>query len=152
MSHRMINTYRRIFRPIQDDPQEIIQQAGDLTEELAPALEAATDRLSEIHAQIQAVQELPRCSGHSYYRDEDKLYANHGVGEDCPLHGEAEPGKRLRCYVGNDPDNQAEALRAMENYDRALKLKTAYDNLYSILALCINATNRTISKLLAETT
>ncbi len=72
---------------------------------------AELDRITERLTQLAGVT----CIGHVWWRDKDtdkpKLYANLGVNQACPSHGIPPKGKRLRIYIGTDPDKQ-ELVRA----------------------------------------
>jgi len=49
------------------------------------------------------------CTGTEHWRDANsthrkpKLYIIHPLNAICPIHGQPEPGKRIRTYVGTDP-------------------------------------------------
>jgi hypothetical protein len=76
---------------------------------------AELDRITERLTQLAGVT----CTGHIWWRDKDtdkpKLYANHGIDQACPIHGLPQKGKRLRIYVGTDPDKQELALAQMRD-------------------------------------
>jgi hypothetical protein len=42
----------------------------------------------------------------------------------CPIHGTPKAGKRIRKYIGSDPQRQATAERAIENELHSLTLQT----------------------------
>lgn len=75
------------------------------------------------------------CTGKAYWRDEDhptrapKLYVNHGIDEACPMHGEPDPGKRIRTYVGADEHAIEEALAAMEREKERQRLTQRLERL-----------------------
>ena len=54
----------------------------------------------------------PCCTGTAHWRQET-LYANHGIGQTCPMHGDPGQGKRLRIYVSNKSRKQQPVLEAM---------------------------------------
>lgn len=67
----------------------------------------------------ETIEELPRCCGSEYFDPKGFFYANHGVSDDCPMHGQhpKHPGtKRLKKYVGKDPAAIQEVQDAMENW------------------------------------
>jgi hypothetical protein len=89
---------------------------------------AELDRhIDRLVTRVAALDEAGVCTGVAYWRDRDdstpKLYANHGVGVSCPLHGEPEDGRRLRVYVGSDPEAQQEALAAIERRQQKARLE-----------------------------
>lgn len=58
------------------------------------------------------------CTGAIWWRDPDsdkrRMYINHRKNESCPLHGTPERDKRLRIYIGSDPDKQAAARTLLD--------------------------------------
>jgi hypothetical protein len=98
---------------------------------IAARLDALTDQIDALEAQVADLDEAGVCTGVPYWRDgtggsraRPKLYANHGVDQACPIHGRPEPGKRLRTYVGADPEAQEEALAAIARYEQKADLET----------------------------
>mgnify|MGYP000916825678 CR=1 FL=1 len=81
-------------------------------------IELQTD-LDDALASVTLAEKLPRCCGSEYVDPNGFTYANHGISDVCPLHGQhpKSPGKRrLRLYIGNKPE-AVEALRhAINNY------------------------------------
>jgi hypothetical protein len=74
---------------------------------------------SEAKAVAAQLKEKPRCCGSEYIDPKGFMYANHGLNDVCPLHGQhpKQPGKkRLRQYVGNKPEAMQEVYEAMENW------------------------------------
>ena len=82
------------------------------------------------------------CTGREWWRDKDhptktpKLYILHSIDQTCPLHGEPEPGKRLRVYIGSDPVNVAEARAAIERTHEKKHLEGRLDNITHGLTSC----------------
>lgn len=64
-------------------------------------LRRAGQLLDRLETEI-ALLEHRRCTGKIYMRDGKYAYANHGVDEACPIHGEPTPGGRIRKYIGSD--------------------------------------------------
>lgn len=93
--------------------------------EIATAVMEAENRLAKIEQTISAIEDRPRCNGSEYWRELKTgraLYANHGPDE-CPLHGQHPEGKRHRVYIGMDGLACQQALAAMSNYDKWLRLE-----------------------------
>jgi len=75
------------------------------------ALEARVDELARLRVDLAAL-DGQTCTGREFWQGK-RLYANHSINQACPLHGRPEPGARLRCYVGSDPDRIERARAAM---------------------------------------
>ena len=102
---------------------------ADKLQTIAQRLEELEQQTSDLQAQIAALDSAGICTGTAYWRDgnnghEPKLYANHSVDRPCPIHGQPAPGKRIRAYVGTDPDRQAEALAAIERLEEKTELES----------------------------
>jgi len=95
------------------------QQIERLTERAAALPAAIQERaaaLAELRAQLEVLQRTS-CTGTVYWRKDEnnpKMYANHPIDTECPIHGKPQSNKRLRSYIGTDPDRQAEAEAAIE--------------------------------------
>lgn len=76
-------------------------------------LDVLADEIDALEAQIADLDEAGVCTGTDYWREGTKLYANHGIDQACPIHGEPGSGKRLRVYVGMNQEAQQEALAAI---------------------------------------
>jgi hypothetical protein len=98
-----METYETREVTISDKMVEIVERLAELDRQI--------DRLV---TQVAALDDKGVCTGVAYWRDKDdstpKLYANHGIDRACPIHGRPEAGKRLRTYVGSNPEAQREAL------------------------------------------
>ncbi len=96
---------------------------------IVAALESLGQRRSLTCAEIAKLDRVGICTGIVYWRDnggdKPKLYANHSIDQACPIHGKPGPGKRLRTYVGTDPERQAEILAAMKRRREKLDLESA---------------------------
>ena len=75
------------------------------------------------------------CTGKPTWRDKNsdvkmpKLYAIHGVGQSCPIHGTPHPGKhRIRTYIGSKDTAIREATTAMDRHKRLLNLTSEANN------------------------
>jgi len=96
---------------------------------IATALSSLDSHLDRLRRDVEKLDRAGVCTGVVHWRDVDvdnhlsKLYANHGIGESCPLHGKPDSGKRLRIYVGADPEEQQKILAAMERHKQKLSLK-----------------------------
>ena len=62
------------------------------------------------------------CTGSEHWRDanvpnrDPKLYVIHPLNAVCPIHGNPEPGKRIRTYVGTNPAKIEAAQQAIARY------------------------------------
>lgn len=62
------------------------------------------------------------CTGTEHWRDANadhrkpKLYVIHPLNATCPIHGDPEPGKRIRTYVGSDPTKIKAAQEAIARH------------------------------------
>lgn len=82
------------------------------------ALQADVDQTTE---KAQVLKNRPRCCGSEYIDPNGFLYANHGLNDDCPLHGQhpTRPGsKRLKKYIGNKTEAMKEVYDAMSNWQQ----------------------------------
>jgi hypothetical protein len=90
------------------------------------AFDQAFLEITEIEEELSRIGDT--CTGQPYWRDKDhptrapKLYVNHGIDEACPMHGEPEPGKRIRTYIGADEQAIEEALAAIEREEERQRL------------------------------
>jgi hypothetical protein len=86
-------------------------------------------RIEDLLARIADLEETELCNGHVYWRDQDtpgqtpKMCITHSVDGPCPLHGAPNPGRRLRTYVGADPEKQRQVLEAIERHKRKARLE-----------------------------
>ena len=106
--------------------EEVLQAHGIRNEQLE-YLTTITSKLLELQAlfdeaevKAQALKNRPRCCGSEYIDPKGFMYANHGLNDDCPLHGRhpTRPGsKRLKKYVGNKTEAMHEVYQAMANWE-----------------------------------
>ena len=105
------------------------------------ALRRRFDALDGLQAELDALDGTT-CTGREWWRDRNhatktpKLYILHSIDQACPLHGEPEPGKRLRCYVGSDAGKIAEARAAMDRERKRRDLERELSRLRGGLASC----------------
>lgn len=96
---------------------------------IANALRNLDQQTAALRVQIAELDEAGICTGVVYWRREngkpDRMYANHGINETCPLHGRPKPDKRLRTYVGPNPERQARIQAAMKRRREKLDLESA---------------------------
>jgi hypothetical protein len=98
-------------------------------EVIEAALSSLDSQLGSLRYEVEKLEQAGICTGVVHWRDAgaddrlSKLYANHGIDEPCPLHGRPDPGKRLRIYVGADPEEQKKILAAMERRKQKLSLE-----------------------------
>lgn len=87
---------------------------------MANVLDDLADQLADLEGRT--------CTGNEHWQDQDhptraaKMRVLHGLDESCPMHGKPDEGKRLRTYVGSDPENIAAAQRAIENHKKQEEL------------------------------
>jgi hypothetical protein len=77
--------------------------------------------LDRLNTEIELIAHR-RCTGTLYMRDGKYAYANHGVGQPCPIHGEPEPGHRIRKYIGSDSVRIAGLRQAIDRQRRYQQL------------------------------
>ncbi len=104
--------------------EQLLETAGvhekplkHLTTIINQLLKAQAD-VAEAEAILRNVETLPRCCGSKHVDGKGYFYANHGVSDKCPLHGQhpTAPGaKRLRLYIGRKPDTIQELEEAIGN-------------------------------------
>jgi len=88
-------------------------------------------RRAELNALTNQLHELAEthCTGAEHWRDANtnnrkpKLYIIHRTDATCPVHGEPEPGKRIRTYIGSNPDNIRDAQAAIERGRQYLSIR-----------------------------
>jgi len=96
-----------------------LEQAKNIASQLFAAIDARLDQYWH-ERNVRDSLAGRTCTGTVHWRDSNgsgktpKMYAIHGVDQPCPIHGEPEPGGRLRVYVGTDKARQQETLEAME--------------------------------------
>lgn len=62
------------------------------------------------------------CTGTEHWRDahdnhrKPKLYIIHPRNQPCPIHGNPEPGKRIRTYIGTNPTKIEQAQQAITRH------------------------------------
>ncbi|MCP4539203.1 MAG: hypothetical protein GY832_18860 [Chloroflexi bacterium] len=105
-------------------------------EKMARITQALADldrQLDTLRAQVAALDDAGVCTGTAWWRRDNgaapKMYANHGVNQACPIHGTPEQEKRLRVYIGLDPDKQAQAQAAFERCEEKAALKQQIDRI-----------------------
>jgi len=128
---------------------------GRLTRMVGGIGEAITRRqaeVAEIEQELAALEGIT-CVGREWWRDRDhptkkaKMYVNHSIDQVCPLHGEPEPGGRLRVYVGSDPDAIVEAREAMAREVHRVALALRLRRVEGALGNCRWTLNRLYSDL-----
>ncbi|RMH01295.1 MAG: hypothetical protein D6706_02130 [Chloroflexi bacterium] len=67
---------------------------------------------------VAELEQLPRCCGREWFNNAGSMYVHHSLGDNCPVHGEADSGaaRGLRTYIGRRDDNQAAARAAIRNW------------------------------------
>lgn len=106
--------------------------------------QAIKARQSEVYNIELELMELDgnTCVGREWWRDKDhptreaKMYVNHSIDQACPLHGEPEPGGRLRIYVGSEMANIADAREAMDQEVHRQELQRRLNRLKNGLRNC----------------
>ncbi len=104
--------------------------AAELITVAARMPDAIQETLGFVERLNQAIGHLEgqACTGVLYWRDKDtpgrmpKLYIIHGVDQSCPIHGAPKPGRRVRIYIGSDPQKQSAAFAALERETRRQRL------------------------------
>lgn len=92
--------------------QEQIDKLNKVALYVGNAIDSAETVLDELAEEIGAL-DGKTCTGNEHWRDKDhptreaKMQALHGLNESCPIHGTPKKDKRLRSYVGSDPDKVA---------------------------------------------
>ena len=103
-------------------------------------LTTALDALTEIQTQINQLAGHT-CTGTIWWRDpnseQPKMYIIHRKDECCPTHGMPDRGKRLRIYIGTDPDRQAEAHAILDAKARLVKLRSRKQGLDRALSVAL---------------
>jgi len=107
------------------DYNQILQHASQLPQ----ALEATRILAEMLNNQLLKLTNN-RCNGSEHWRDANanhrkpKLYIIHPQDCACPIHGQPEPGKRIRTYVGTDPakiEGAQEAIARNRHYNNTLR-------------------------------
>ena len=101
-------------------------------------------RLHELEQVTRQLDELTgwTCTGRVHWRDKDrpdktpKMYVIHSTDQACPLHGQPEPGARLRVYVGIDEEKQEAAQAAIQAERHKRRLKERKEGLERALHRC----------------
>ncbi len=110
-----------------------------ISQQTKTPLTAALIALAEVTQQIDAL-DGKTCTGHIWWRDKKKLdkpnkmYINHNMNQACPLHGTPEKGKRIRVYIGTDPNKQKAAEIDLDAEARLVKLGQTRRTLESALS------------------
>lgn len=107
-----------------------------LTQQLDATIARVTTELADLEEQIAELE--PRaCNGTEYWRDSDspKLYVIHSIGKACPVHGQPDPGDRVRSYIGTKPDRIEAAQEAMRNANRLEIARRRHNQLASTLRM-----------------
>lgn len=111
-----------------------------LMDELDAPLVDRRGWLADVEEEITQLEAAGICNGTVYWRDANqdgkhpKLYINHGVDEECPVHGAPDkPGGRVRKYVGTNEANQTAAKEAIARWKRHRQLLDERDGLQAAL-------------------
>lgn len=108
---------------------------AELFYRLATELSDRQARVTKNKKEVSRLESMPRCCGREWMNNAGSMYCHHSIGDDCPVHGTAEPGasRGLRSYIGRDDANQAEARAAMRTWDQWVtakqELRTAENDL-----------------------
>jgi len=87
-------------------------------QQLPIAFSFCRTELRDLTAELLELKET-HCTGSEHWRDANddslkpKLYVIHHTGIACPIHGQPEPGKRIRTYIGSNKDKIHEAQVAI---------------------------------------
>ena len=96
------------------------------TEKIAIIRQALEKHNYTIHEMQKEIADLDRagtCTGVVHWRDKSsRMYANHGVNKNCPIHGIPKPGRRLRIYVGVDLLKQDQVRAAIKRHKQKVEL------------------------------
>jgi len=98
------------------------------------AFDQAFSEITELENKLAQIDGRT-CTGKPYWRDEDhptrapKLYVNHGIDQACPMHGEPDPGQRIRTYIGADEQAIEDALAAIEREEERQRLTQRLERL-----------------------
>ena len=93
-------------------------------------LQDQMQQIADLYIRIGDLEAAGTCTGSVHWRDLDrpdrqpKLYAIHSVDNSCPMHGRPERGKRLRVYVGTDPEKQDHVLDGIERQKQKAHLES----------------------------
>ena len=99
------------------DHDEIKYQASQLPQ----ALDFARTNCQICNVTVERLTN-DHCTGAEHWRDahtdhrKPKLYIIHPLNVACPIHGNPEPGKRIRTYIGTDPAKIAAAQEALTRH------------------------------------
>ena len=113
-------------------------EAEELIGEIRALLATHAAAVLRVDAELGRLSELGICTGTAFYRTDTRhpaLYANHGTGVSCPLHGSGGARRRIRAYVGTDELKQRGTLMHMANAKAAVSLKRKIDELQRGLVL-----------------
>ncbi|MCP4539737.1 MAG: hypothetical protein GY832_21575 [Chloroflexi bacterium] len=84
-------------------------------------------KLAYLRADVADLETAGICTGSAAWRHDNgtapKMYANHGMRQSCPVHGEPPANGRLRSYVGLDPARQAQARATMDRCRKKAELE-----------------------------
>jgi len=106
---------------------------------------ALLERIETITLLQQQLKTAGLCNGSEYWRKEDgkpdRLYANHGEGQVCDIHGQHKHGYRLRKYIGSNPGKIKECMDMMERYREWRRLENQKDEIQDKTSLLKNRIN-----------
>lgn len=91
------------------------QATGDSLLRLEAALSQLEDQIDEMQVEINHLEAAGMINASEWWKDRKYLYLVHPVD---PV------GNRRRVYVGNDPQNVADAQAAIKRYEQWDKLQT----------------------------
>lgn len=116
-------------KPVQ--PELLVKHlaAQGIGEDTATAIAAVIGKMRDLAEEINTHMgqratwyAMDRCSGRPSWSESKAykapyLYAIHGTGESCPMHGKPKPNGRIRKGIGSSDEAQQPVLAAMANWE-----------------------------------
>ena len=115
--------------PIQEfltDQFKIRGKTLDYLQEIILRIHQLKNEIAEIEKAIIDIELKPRCCGVFYEDSKGFVYANHGIDDNCPLHGRhpTAPGeKRVRKYIGKKEKHITKFKAALKQWQKWRKEK-----------------------------
>ena len=114
---RLSPAYQKVYRALIDQLVagfNLSRQEAGYVARVVVGLSMWRDERQALAVTIADLAEQPRCNGVEEWRNRGSvLYARHGVGVNCPLHGEVSGNGRLVKYVGKLAERQTAVQVAM---------------------------------------
>jgi len=104
--------------------EDLLEMAAGCVE----TIQAHVEKLAELEEELAGL-EGRTCTGWEWWRDVDvpgkapKLYILHSIDGGCPTHGQPEPEKRLRVYVGIDGERIRAAREGIAREEERRRLE-----------------------------